>query len=185
MNNEHSHNIDLSEYLPMVRRMAWSVAHRVPGFISVDDLNSEGLMALVEASQQYDDKRGAAFFTFAFLRVRGKMLQHVHRECRHASLIRRAPVSPLAPQLSPPEHQAAVRETVERMLEGISNLPWRRRALMEGLADDHDLKDVAAELELSMSNAYKLKRLAREQLRAASRVRRRAFGRLEREFQAA
>ena len=123
-------------------------------------------MALVEASQRYDDKRGAAFFTFAFLRVKGRMIAHVREECRHASLIPRAPVPPLTPQLSPPEHQAAVRETVERMLDGIANLPCRSRALMEGLADDHDLKDVAAELELSISNAHKLKRLARAELRA-------------------
>ena len=165
MPDNHVHNIDLSEYLPMVRRMAWSVAHQVPASISVDDLNSEGLMGLVEAAQRYDDKRGAAFFTFAFLRVKGRMIAHVREECRHASLIPRAPVPPLTPQLSPPEHQAAVREEVERMLDGIANLPVRSRALMEGLADDHDLKDVATELELSISNAHKLKRLARAELR--------------------
>jgi len=165
MKNDHVHNIDLSEYLPMVRRMAWSIAHRVPDFVSVDDLNSEGLMGLVEAMQRYDEKRGASFSTFAFLRVKGRMAEHVRRECRHASLIPRVPVPPLPPQLSPPEHQAAVRETVEHMLDGIANLPWRSRVLMEGLADDHDLKDVAAQLELSISNAHKLKRLAREKLR--------------------
>ena len=166
MPENHVHNIDLSEYLPMVRRMAWNVAHQVPASISVDDLNSEGLMGLVEASQRYDDTRGAAFFTFAYPRVRGKRSAHVRRECRHASLAPRAPIPPLPPRLSPPEQQAAVREEVERMLDGIANLPDRSRALMEGIADDHDLKDVAAELELSMSNAYKLKRLAREALQA-------------------
>ena len=55
---------------------------------------------------------------------------------------------------------------------------------MEGLADDHDLKDVAAQLELSISNAHKLKRLAREELRVPSRVRRKAFGDLEWAYQA-
>ena len=72
MPDNHVHNIDLSEYLPMVRRMAWSLAHRVPAYVSVDDLNSEGLMGLVEALQRYDDKRGASFSTFAYLRVKGR-----------------------------------------------------------------------------------------------------------------
>ena len=77
------HSIDLQKYLPMVRHMAWSMAQRVPGLVPVDDLNSEGLLALVEARNRYDPVRGASFSTYVWVCVRSKMLNLVEKECQH------------------------------------------------------------------------------------------------------
>ncbi len=64
-------------HMPLVRRIAWSVHRRIPS-TDVADLVQLGMVALVEAAQNYED-RGHAFATYASLRVRGAMIDSVRR----------------------------------------------------------------------------------------------------------
>jgi len=69
------------------------------------------------------------------------------------------------PARSPsPEYHAVVRERVEHVLKRMEKLPLRRRMIIEGLAAEKDLREIAGDVGLTISNAHKLKRLAREDL---------------------
>jgi RNA polymerase sigma factor for flagellar operon FliA len=75
-------------HLPLVRRIAWHVHGRVAGAarIEVEDLVQTGMIALVEAAQNYED-RGYAFATYAGMRIRGAMIDQLRRDatiCRSA-----------------------------------------------------------------------------------------------------
>lgn len=69
--------------MPLVRRIAWHVHARVASAIDVEDLIQIGMIALVEAARTYED-RGHAFATYASLRIRGEMIDHLRREARMA-----------------------------------------------------------------------------------------------------
>ncbi|MEY4269854.1 MAG: hypothetical protein RLZZ58_1070 [Pseudomonadota bacterium] len=78
----------IESHLPLVRRIAWHVHGRVAGAarIEVEDLIQTGMIALVEAAQNYED-RGHAFATYAGMRVRGAMIDQLRRDatiCRSA-----------------------------------------------------------------------------------------------------
>jgi len=73
-------------HMQLVRKIAWHVHGRVSSAIEVEDLIQIGMIALVEAANGYED-RGHAFSTYASMRVRGAMIDHLRR---HATMSRAA-----------------------------------------------------------------------------------------------
>jgi RNA polymerase sigma factor for flagellar operon FliA len=78
-------------HMPLVRKIAWHVHGRVSSAIEVEDLIQIGMIALVEAANGYED-RGHAFASYASVRIRGAMIDHLRRQatiCRSAMARRR------------------------------------------------------------------------------------------------
>jgi RNA polymerase sigma factor for flagellar operon FliA len=75
-------------HMPLVRKIAWHVHAKVATAIDVEDLVQIGMVALVESANGFED-RGHAFATYATVRVRGAMIDHLRR---HATLCRSAMV---------------------------------------------------------------------------------------------
>jgi RNA polymerase sigma factor FliA len=73
-------------HMALVRKIAWHVHGRVASAIEIEDLVQIGMVALVEAANGFED-RGHAFATYATLRIRGAMIDHLRR---HASICRSA-----------------------------------------------------------------------------------------------
>jgi RNA polymerase sigma factor for flagellar operon FliA len=67
------------EHRELVRRIAHHLAARLPPSVDIDDLIQAGLLGLMQARQHYRDGRGAAFETFASIRIRGAMLDELRR----------------------------------------------------------------------------------------------------------
>ena len=79
-------NSDIEEYLlekykPLVRRIAKNDSFRISGG-DHDDLIQEGMIGLMKAVKTYDPNRGASFFTFAALCIRGQMINAVEASNR-------------------------------------------------------------------------------------------------------
>ncbi|MET0268926.1 MAG: FliA/WhiG family RNA polymerase sigma factor [Sphingomonas sp.] len=78
-------------HLPLVRKIAWHVHARMSSAIEVEDLIGMGMVALIEAANQYED-RGSAFATYASMRIRGAMIDGLRRNatmCRGAMVRRK------------------------------------------------------------------------------------------------
>lgn len=73
-------------HMGLVRKIAWHVHGRVSSAIDIEDLVQIGMVALVEAANGYED-RGHAFATYASMRIRGHMIDHLRR---HAAMCRSA-----------------------------------------------------------------------------------------------
>lgn len=77
---EHSQAEQLiEEYSGLVQRIAYHLMARLPASVVVDDLIQVGMIGLLDASQQYDPTQGAAFSTYATIRIRGAMLDELRR----------------------------------------------------------------------------------------------------------
>ena len=63
--------------VPLVRSILGKVAVPDHPLASLDDLEGAGLVGLVEALDGYDPGRGVRFMTFAFLRVRGAVVDYL------------------------------------------------------------------------------------------------------------
>lgn len=74
-NIEKSHL--LKQHQPMVRRIALQMMSRLPASVELDDLIQAGMLGLLDASNRYEDNRGAKFETFAGQRIRGAMLDEL------------------------------------------------------------------------------------------------------------
>jgi RNA polymerase sigma factor for flagellar operon FliA len=65
--------------LPFVRHILGKLVGRLPSNIDADNLESAGVLGLVEASHQFEPHRGVAFRTFAYPRVWGAIIDELRR----------------------------------------------------------------------------------------------------------
>lgn len=69
----------VEEHAPLVQRIAHHLKARLPANVQLDDLIQAGMIGLLEALRNFDSSKGAAFATFAGIRIRGAMLDEVRR----------------------------------------------------------------------------------------------------------
>lgn len=76
---EDSSDAVLERYAPLVSRIAYHLKGRLPETVEIDDLIQVGMLGLLEAARNFRHGHGAAFETFAGIRIRGSMLDEVRR----------------------------------------------------------------------------------------------------------
>ena len=69
----------VQQHAPLVKRIAYHLLARLPASVQADDLIQAGLIGLLEAARHFDPSQGAAFETYAGIRVRGAMLDEIRR----------------------------------------------------------------------------------------------------------
>jgi RNA polymerase sigma factor FliA len=84
-------------HLPLVRHVVGRLLAQLPPGMDVENLESAGVLGLVEAAGSFDSDRGVDFKTYAFARVRGAVLDELRRNCplpqqmlERVALVRRA-----------------------------------------------------------------------------------------------
>ncbi|CDM65652.1 RNA polymerase, sigma 28 subunit, SigD/FliA/WhiG [Pyrinomonas methylaliphatogenes] len=70
-------NALIEEHLAQVKFIAERLAAKLPPSVQADDLIGAGVMGLIDAAEKFDPARGVQFKTYAEMRVRGAMLDHL------------------------------------------------------------------------------------------------------------
>ena len=75
--------IDVDEVIKsnthLVKKIAWHIYGRASHAIEIEDLVQIGFAALVNAAQQYTRKEGATFATYASIRIKGDIIDHLRK----------------------------------------------------------------------------------------------------------
>lgn len=69
------------EHLECVRHTLGRMLVTLPGFVDAENLESAGILGLVEAANNFEPDRGVDFRTYAFHRIRGAILDELRRNC--------------------------------------------------------------------------------------------------------
>lgn len=137
--------------LPLVRRIAFRMARRLPSSVQVDDLISSGTEGLLRAVDAYDPSRNDRFEPYAERRIRGAMLDELraadvltrHGRNRMAQVSRT--VAKLEHKLGRPPTEEEISEALGISLEEYQQLAMElARAPAIGGLGDHDPDDVAS-----------------------------------------
>jgi RNA polymerase sigma factor FliA len=64
-------------HIPLARKIAWQIHGRVRDLLDIDDMIQIGMTALVEAAQRFQDTGEATFGSYASIRVRGALVDHI------------------------------------------------------------------------------------------------------------
>ncbi|RTL57795.1 MAG: RNA polymerase sigma factor FliA [Rhodocyclaceae bacterium] len=64
----------VTQYAPLVKRIAFHLMAKLPASVQVDDLIQNGMLGLLDAMGRYEEGLGAQFETYAVQRIRGAML---------------------------------------------------------------------------------------------------------------
>ena len=109
------------EHLSYVRHILGKMLGSLPDYVDHENLESAGILGLVEAAGQYDPARGVAFTTFAYQRIRGAILDELRRNCpvpqsilQNWALIRDASTH-MDPPLTPEKLASATNLTIREV----------------------------------------------------------------------
>lgn len=67
------------DHLGFVRNILLKTIAGLPSHVDRDNLESAGILGLVEAAEKFDPTRGVEFKSFAYLRIRGAILDELRR----------------------------------------------------------------------------------------------------------
>jgi RNA polymerase sigma factor for flagellar operon FliA len=69
----------VTKYSPLIKRIANYIKCKVPGTVQLDDLIQSGLIGLLEARTNYSTDGGAAFETYASIKIRGAIIDDLRK----------------------------------------------------------------------------------------------------------
>lgn len=67
----------LTQYMPMVKRLAHHMMGRLPPSVEEDDIVQAGMMGLLDAIGRFDEAQSAQFEAYAIQRIRGSMIDEL------------------------------------------------------------------------------------------------------------
>ncbi len=67
----------IDEFVPIIKHLAYKVSRKYEDDEIIEDLISAGVVGLLEAMEKFDATRGAKLNTFAYLRIRGAMIDEL------------------------------------------------------------------------------------------------------------
>ena len=79
--SDNSTNINqlIENNMGLVRKIAWHMHGRVKSAVEIEDLIQIGMYGLVTAAQNYVVKEGVSFASYAGIRIRGEIVDHLRR----------------------------------------------------------------------------------------------------------
>ncbi len=69
----------VESYLPLVKTVVGRIAMTLPPHVDAEDLYSAGVVGLLQALRNFDEKNGASFGTYARIRIQGAVLDELRR----------------------------------------------------------------------------------------------------------
>jgi RNA polymerase sporulation-specific sigma factor len=160
----------IESYQPLVFKVTMHLRLREE---IVMDMIQEGTVGLIEAVERYDPNRGVRFSTYATYRIRGRILNALHRE-RSVPSVDGAEGEDLAliervPDLGAADRLAGVEDAmlVQQIVEVIARLPEREQRVLRALISKREEpRRVAGELRISLSHLYRLQKHAVQRVQA-------------------
>ena len=67
------------QHYPMVRRIAYRMARRLPRYVDVEDLVNIGMLGLIDAVDRFEPGRAASFSAYARIRVQGAIVDEMRK----------------------------------------------------------------------------------------------------------
>ena len=147
------------KHLPLVKHVIGRLVGELPPGVDVENLESAGVLGLVEAAANYDPDRNTQFKTYAYLRVRGAILDELRRNCplpqhmlervtkirkAHRTLTAPVTVEMLAVATGLTEDEVSDALAAVRLTKMIS---WEQTAMPNGLGLAHEVEPPEMELE--------------------------------------
>ncbi len=161
----------IESYQPLVFKVAMHLRLR-EGIVM--DMIQEGTVGLIEAVERYDPGRGVRFSTFATYRIRGRILNALHRE-RPLPVVE-GPEGQLAGSLAERVQDVAAADRLarvedamvaEQIVAAIKRLPGREQRILRAmLSREEEPRRIAGELRISLSHLYRLQKRAVQRLQA-------------------
>lgn len=116
----------ITDHLDYVAHIANRLARRLPDWVDGENLQSAGVVGLIEAAQSFDESRGVVFKTYSYPRIRGAMIDEIRRNSPLSQKVianvtrLRAAMENLEPPIMPEALSEATGLTLQEVEEGLA-----------------------------------------------------------------
>lgn len=134
------------DYLPLVKHIVQKLIYNVRGRVDFDDLISAGTVGLVKAAKRYDPSRNVEFKTYAYIRIRGAVIDEiraqsfvssgVHRDIRNIESTYRQLSAEIGRPPGDEELAEALDMPLEKMYRTMQEARRQNFLSIHGLSDD-------------------------------------------------
>jgi len=120
--------LQLMEYLPLVKYIAGRIAIGLPKSVELDDLINAGAVGLIESHNNFDPGKGVKFESYASMRIRGSILDELRaidwapRSTRAKSRQMEKAISSLENRLGRSPNEEEIAENLDISLEELFKL---------------------------------------------------------------
>lgn len=135
----HQRDELIVSHLEYVRHILGRVIANLPDGIDIENLESAGVMGLVEAAQQYDFSRGVAFKTFSYSRIRGAIIDELRRNCPLPQQVLQqvAKIRSAIERLEPPATPEIIASETKMTVSEVENCLQAMRLTRPGVWDEY------------------------------------------------
>jgi RNA polymerase sigma factor (sigma-70 family) len=157
---------DLQDHVHFVETLAWTLRRErsLPAHVPLEDLVAQGMVGLVEARRRFNPECGTSFVTFAWIRVRGSILDYIRKECHQPRWKHGLDEDDY------PDSTACIAEPsmeLHRVLQQAEHLPAALKGVFDALVTTGGRpEDCTALLGISRSRFSSMRSQMRKQLRA-------------------
>lgn len=67
-------------YLPLVKKIVYKMVPSYSKYVDLDDLMGSGIMGLMHAVDRFDPDKGVPFESFAYLRIKGEIIDYLRKQ---------------------------------------------------------------------------------------------------------
>jgi RNA polymerase sigma factor (sigma-70 family) len=158
-------DVSVEGNVPLVKYIIRKSNITPPKGMDYDDLVAFGIEGLAKASRDYDDSMGAKFSTYAWIRIKGEILDAIARwtHSRRTDQVAVGSLDNTDGEWDPPsgalsvEEQVLNRELTRKLIGSMGKLPDRYRDLVQAhYVEDRDLTEIANDWGISRSRIYKI-----------------------------
>lgn len=138
------------DHLEYVKQICGTLAKRLPESVDLQNLQSAGVVGLIEAAQNYDESRGVVFKTFSYPRIRGAIIDEIRRNSPLSQKVMnmvsriKSAMEQIEPPATPEQISAVSGLTISEVEEGLaatriaSPQPLDKSTQVEGECDQPD-----------------------------------------------
>ncbi len=151
----------IESYQPLVFKIVKGIGAGMEEEL-IFDLLQEGSVALIGAVDEFDYRRGVKFYTFAYWKIKGAVLNYLSRKMHsYAELEDRGGIQ--ASDVGERIEIGSLKDVVKRSLDVLSS---KERAVISSMfVDGMKPREVALDFGISVSRVYKIRKRAMNKLK--------------------
>lgn len=162
----------IKDYIPLVRYISQNYAQVMSSILTYEEMFAIGCLALVQAAKSYDGSKGASFKTYAYILIRGAIIDEVRKlnHILHSRSVKAIKIGPGKDEFDieyyfvserKPDDQVAAREICEKLAEAVRKLSKRTQDLIRlYYFEDLTMLEIAKVLNITEGRVSQLNTLA-------------------------
>lgn len=156
----------IEDYIPLVHSICRKYCLSLSWAFTYDEVFAFGCLGLVKAARTYDPSRGAIFKTYAYILIRGAIIDEIRQWYRSPIAVQNKPIDPKDPDKDveiyfvndrTPESELRMKQECLKLMEIVRDLTQRMQDVVQlYYFEELTMKEIGRKLHISEARVSQL-----------------------------